>query len=101
MKKLFTILAIACAVMPLATGCAVDSEDPPPATTHIPDQKKDDATNMTENQDDVVTGACDDGEIRDCKIQINENNCFVGEQVCDGGVWGDCEDLDNQNKPGA
>jgi hypothetical protein len=42
---------------------------------------------------DVATGSCDEGEIRDCKVQIDENNCFVGEQMCIDNEWSDCLDV--------
>ena len=94
MKKLWTLLAVCCACLPLATGCAVDSEPPPPTTTQLPpiDDDQDDTQN---NEDDIVTGTCDAGDVRSCKIQINERNCFVGEQVCEAGTWSDCLDAVN------
>ncbi len=42
---------------------------------------------------DVATGMCDEGLIRDCKIYIDENNCFVGEQKCIDDEWSDCLDV--------
>lgn len=38
------------------------------------------------------TGACEGDEIQSCKVQIDENNCFVGEQQCAQGEWGPCVD---------
>lgn len=34
--------------------------------------------------------SCEGDARRACKIDINENNCFVGEQVCENGRWSDC-----------
>ncbi len=40
----------------------------------------------------VAVGACSDSERRSCKVQIDETNCFVGEQECIEGEWGPCVD---------
>lgn len=48
----------------------------------------------------AATGACDGDEIQSCKVQIDETNCFVGEQQCQNGEWGPCVDpekLDTAN----
>ncbi len=42
----------------------------------------------------LASGPCDDGAVRTCKIQLDEDNCFVGEQRCDGGTWGACLESD-------
>lgn len=36
------------------------------------------------------TGNCEGDEIQECKVWIDENNCFVGEQQCVEGEWGPC-----------
>lgn len=36
--------------------------------------------------------ACDDGEVRECKVDIDANNCFVGVQECVGDTWGACQE---------
>ncbi len=40
----------------------------------------------------TATGRCEGDEIRECKVQIDANNCFVGEQQCQDGEWGPCVD---------
>ncbi len=40
----------------------------------------------------VVNGGCELGDVRECKVELNENNCFIGEQHCDNGFWGPCDD---------
>ncbi len=95
MTKLWTMFAVVCAIAPLAVGCAPEDDDPPPATPmSTPDTGEQDDNN-TEGQDDVATGECEAEAVRSCKVQINARNCFVGEQVCDGGVWGDCLEPDD------
>ena len=49
---------------------------------------------------DVETGACDEGEIRDCKVQIDANNCFVGEQKCINEEWSQCVETGSFDDPG-
>lgn len=88
MKKLFTILVAVCACAPLMTGCAVDTDSTPPTTTFIP---QDPPVEDQDQQDDLSSGQCDEGEVKDCKVWVDERNCFVGEQTCTDGVWGDCE----------
>ncbi len=93
MSKLWTVLVILSASLPLATGCVVEQEGPR-GISNVP---IDDLADL-EEEDDVLDGACEEGEVRGCKIQINENNCFVGEQVCEDGSWSDClepGDIDN------
>ncbi len=36
------------------------------------------------------SGSCDAGDVRECTVHINDNNCFVGEQSCQAGAWGPC-----------
>ena len=33
---------------------------------------------------------CENGERRSCKVEINETNCFVGEERCENGIWSEC-----------
>ncbi|MCA9620119.1 MAG: VWA domain-containing protein [Myxococcales bacterium] len=37
---------------------------------------------------------CNDGEVQDCKVTLSPLNCFVGEQTCDAGQWGPCEEAE-------
>jgi hypothetical protein len=39
-----------------------------------------------------AAAACEDGVVEECKVQIDANNCFVGEHQCQDGMWGDCVD---------
>ena len=43
-------------------------------------------------------GPCQDGATRKCKVVIGEHDgvltCFVGTEVCDGGEWGECGDVE-------
>ncbi len=79
------IFAVICAVIPLATGCAVDTDAP--TTPFV----SDDGPELTEvNDDDVGTGTCEEEAVRDCKVWVDERNCFVGVQVCENAQWGDC-----------
>lgn len=96
MKKLWATFVVLSCCLPLATGCIVEEHAPPRGGGQLP--------TANEGGDDGQGGdvgeeiECEDGDIRDCKVQINENNCFVGEQVCDLGFWGDClepGDVDN------
>lgn len=34
--------------------------------------------------------SCESGDVRECKVDIDANNCFVGVQECAGGTWGPC-----------
>jgi hypothetical protein len=40
----------------------------------------------------VAIGGCEGDEIRECKVQIDANNCFIGEQQCQDGDWSECLD---------
>lgn len=40
----------------------------------------------------IANGGCEVGDVRQCKVEINENNCFIGEQRCDNGFWGPCDE---------
>jgi hypothetical protein len=43
-----------------------------------------------------MAAVCTDGETQKCKVKLPSqsgvNNCFVGEQLCEGGQWGPCSD---------
>src|SRR5262245_40096809 len=49
-------------------------------------------------------GPCNDGDVRECHITIGEHDgiltCYVGKQACSAGVWGECKDGIQTNKPG-
>lgn len=37
---------------------------------------------------------CHDGTVRDCKVQLDDFNCFAGEQTCVAGKWGKCKEAE-------
>jgi len=93
-----THLAFSALVIGLGTACAQDDErrrvsgpTKPPAPPADPDEEM--------PEDDVWVDGCAPGDIRGCKIQINENNCFVGEQRCEHGLWSECLDPDDFDDP--
>lgn len=97
MKKLWATFVVFSCCLPLATGCIVE-EQPRRTGGYVPTANEGGEDGAGGDVDDVEEGECDDGEIRDCKVQINENNCFVGEQICELGFWSDClepSDIDN------
>lgn len=78
---LTTVSAAFVATLFLAAACDVGSEHPRGAGLITP---------FDDGATDVETGACDIGEARRCKVQIDAENCFVGEQQCDTDSWGAC-----------
>lgn len=78
----------------LATGCADEERVLSPVDPVMVDAGDPDG-GAGGRGDDVEVGGCEDGAIRTCKIQIDENNCFVGAQQCEFGLWGDCLDPDD------
>lgn len=46
-------------------------------------------------RDIFASGSCEDGAVQECRIYLPAHNgvqpCFVGEQVCNGTAWGECE----------
>lgn len=45
-------------------------------------------------RDVFARGGCTSGEVKVCRIYLPAHNdvqpCFVGEQRCEAGAWGDC-----------
>ncbi len=87
-----SVLAALAAATTVAMG-ACGSDDGPPR-----------GTGVAPSVDTGTTGSgggpagCDDGERRECKVQLDANNCFVGEHECVEGEWGPCvepESLDS------
>jgi hypothetical protein len=82
----------------MATGCIVE-DAPPRGTGYVHSEGGSTGEGGAgAGGDDIAEGECDDGEIRECKVQINKNNCFVGEQICEAGQWSECldpEDIDH------
>ncbi len=47
----------------------------------------------------IVGGPCEpEGAERECKVDIDAHNCFVGVQRCEDGAWGDCREAEMQQK---
>jgi hypothetical protein len=86
-----------CLLVLLLSGCS-DSDRPPPAPagagTGIDIPREQVASGDTRNV--IAVGACDEGDVRECRFYSephgNVQSCFVGEQRCVGGTWGDCGD---------
>jgi hypothetical protein len=85
-----------CAFMALVvSACGSSDERPPPSQ---PDSdftvppRTDDETG--DSRDVFASGSCTADETRICRIYLPAHNdvqpCFVGEQVCNDGAWGDC-----------
>lgn len=81
----------------LALACGGSPERPPPSpSTNIAltDLIQYDTT-AADARDVYATGACEDGATRVCRVYLPSHNdvqpCFVGEQLCGGGEWGECE----------
>ncbi len=86
-------------VVLLALACAGSPERPPPpsgsgADIALTDLVQYDAM-AADARDVYATGACEDGATRVCRVYLPSHNdvqpCFVGEQLCGGGQWGECE----------
>jgi len=77
---------------------ACDGQDrpPPPPSEDI---DLDDVVNYdsstADSRDIFASGSCEDGAVQECRIYLPAHNgvqpCFVGEQVCSGTAWGECE----------
>ncbi len=86
-----THLAFSALVIGLGAACAQDDErrrltgpTKPPAPPADPDEEM--------PEEEAWEDECAPGDIRSCKVMINEDNCFVGEQRCEHGYWSDCLD---------
>jgi hypothetical protein len=82
----------------LLSSCSDDDRPPPPppsdlsGTTLPPDVVANgDLRNV------IAVGTCDEGDVTECRYYSapngNVQSCFVGEQRCVGGSWGECGDL--------
>lgn len=78
---LTTVTAALVATLFMAAACEVDGERPRGAGVIAP---------FEDGATDLATGACELGEARSCKVQIDEENCFVGQQTCEAESWGAC-----------
>lgn len=94
-----TQLAFSALMLGLGTACAQDDDrrrltgpTKPPAPPADPDEE-------LPEDDEVWDEDCAPGDIRSCKVIINENNCFVGEQRCEHGIWSECLDPDDFDDP--
>ena len=77
-------------------ACGGEDERPPPAPSDIDlaDLIRYD-TSAADSRDVFASGACEDGAVQECRIYLPSHNgvqpCFVGEQLCAGAAWGQCE----------
>ncbi len=86
----------------LALSPACGAEEPPPRTAMPALQGAggdDGGGGEGGTVPQVTPDACDDGEVRECKVQIDENNCFIGDQQCWNETWGDCLDAGTFDDP--
>jgi hypothetical protein len=82
----------------LALGCDTSAERPPPTTSEADIDLNDLIhydTKTADARDVYAAGECVDGATRECRIYLPSHNdvqpCFVGEQLCAGARWGECE----------
>jgi hypothetical protein len=86
------------AALLLVLGCGGSPERPPPSESNsdiaLTDLYEYDRT-AADRRDVYASGACVDGAVRVCRVYLPSHNdvqpCFVGEQLCGGGQWGECE----------
>jgi hypothetical protein len=85
-----------CASMALVVFACGSSDERPPASQSDSDYtvppRTDDETG--DARDVYARGTCSEGETKTCRIYLPAHNdvqpCFVGEQACTDGVWGEC-----------
>lgn len=88
---------VLCVLVLLLSGCS-DDDRPPPAPAGdgsglvIPRER----VASGDQRNVIAEGPCDEGEVRECRFYSEPNgnvqSCFLGEQRCVGGTWGDCGD---------
>lgn len=85
-----------CAVMALvAAACGSSDERPPPTPSESDFTVPPPTDGETGDARDVFArGSCSEGATKTCRIYLPAHNdvqpCFVGEQACADGAWGDC-----------
>ena len=80
------------------TALACSSNDRPPPAEPQDDLDLSDLSQYDGDNSDarnvLAAGGCTDGETQACRIYLPSHNdiqpCFVGEQLCAEGAWGDC-----------
>lgn len=85
-----------CAFVALVLAACGSSDGRPPPSQSESDftvpPRTDGATG--DARDVFASGSCSDGETKTCRIYLPAHNnvqpCFVGEQACEDGAWGDC-----------
>ncbi len=88
-------MALGALLLTYAVGVtACGNDEGPPRTTGINPTGGVGTGGMHSAGGGPATGACEGNEIQTCKVQIDANNCFVGEQQCQDGTWGPCVDPD-------
>lgn len=89
---------VVCVLVLLLSGCA-DADRPPPSPPG-------DSTGNVIPRDEVArgdpknviaVGSCEGDAVIECRFYSKANgnvqSCFVGEQRCVAGTWGDCGDV--------
>ena len=77
-----------------ATTCVDEDGDGAGEGCATPDCDDSDPTVAAICDSTPVEETCTEGQSRECKVDLGENNgvksCFVGVQICSGGEWGAC-----------
>ena len=75
-------------------ACGSGEDRPPPSGDDTIELSDIAHFDFDDPRDKITEGACEDGATKQCRIYLPSHNdiqpCFVGEQVCDEGLWGDC-----------
>lgn len=86
------------AICALPLACGDEGDDRPPASaseedldlSNIEQYETDDSRNV------FARGSCSSGTTQVCRVYLPSHNdiqpCFVGEQECLDGAWGECGD---------
>jgi hypothetical protein len=84
-------VSLACA------ACGGNDRPPPPKSDgdiDLADLIRYDASSA-DARDVFASGRCEDGAMQECRIYLPSHNgvqpCFVGQQICGGAEWGECE----------
>jgi len=94
-----TQLAFSAFVIGLGTACAQDDERRRLTGPTKPPSPPEDPEDELPEEGAWVDVGCEPGDIRTCKVTIDENNCFVGEQRCEYGQWSECLDPNDFEDP--
>jgi hypothetical protein len=83
-----------CAFVALIVAACGSDERPPPSPSDSDYTVPNTEDTTGDARDVFAKGSCTDGETKTCRIYLPAHNdvqpCFVGEQACAEGAWGDC-----------